>query len=370
MFGAGGGTSSYREVPRRRTSSSCGARTRARRTRSSSTTLLKAVHRGAKLIVVDPRRTASAQWADLWLGLDVGTRHRARERDRARDHRRRPRERRSSSTRATTGFEAYRESVEPYTLDEAERVTGVPADAIRELAHAYATARARADLLDARHHRAPQRRRQRLRADRPRPADRPRRPLRLRPQPAARPEQRPGRRRHGRAAEPAARLPATSRTTPRARASTQAWGVTVPPKRGLHLTGMFEAMEHGELTALLRRSARTRPSPRPTRRAAIAAPLRPRPPRRAGHLPHEDRGARRRRPARRRDVVRDRGHGDVERAARAARAQGARPARRGARRPRRSSSTLAQPPRARPRAARARRTCGTSSAGSRRHTRA
>src|SRR5947207_1604907 len=39
--------------------------------------------------------------------------------------------------RATTGFDAYRESVEPWTLEEAERVTGVPADAIRELAHAY-----------------------------------------------------------------------------------------------------------------------------------------------------------------------------------------------------------------------------------------
>ena len=24
-----------------------------------------------------------------------------------------------------------------------------------------------------------------------------------------------------------------------------AWGVTVPPEPGLHLTGMFEAMEHG-----------------------------------------------------------------------------------------------------------------------------
>src|SRR5262249_28116125 len=42
--------------------------------------------------------------------------------------------------RATTGFEAFRESVEPWTLAEAERVTGVPAAAIRELAHAYARA--------------------------------------------------------------------------------------------------------------------------------------------------------------------------------------------------------------------------------------
>src|SRR4029077_3892712 len=30
----------------------------------------------------------------------------------------------------------------------------------------------------------------------------------------------------------------------------QAWGVTVPPKRGWHLSGMFDAMERGELTAV------------------------------------------------------------------------------------------------------------------------
>jgi formate dehydrogenase major subunit len=35
--------------------------------------LLKGVHRGAKLFVVDPRRTSSAQWTDRWLGLHVGT---------------------------------------------------------------------------------------------------------------------------------------------------------------------------------------------------------------------------------------------------------------------------------------------------------
>ena len=42
--------------------------------------------------------------------------------------------------RATTGFDAYRESVEPYTLDYAERTTGVAASVIRDLAHAYARA--------------------------------------------------------------------------------------------------------------------------------------------------------------------------------------------------------------------------------------
>ena len=39
--------------------------------------------------------------------------------------------------RATTGYDQYRASVEPWTLEEAERVTGVPATAIRELAHAW-----------------------------------------------------------------------------------------------------------------------------------------------------------------------------------------------------------------------------------------
>jgi len=42
--------------------------------------------------------------------------------------------------RATTGFDAYRKSVEPWTLEEGERVTGVPAEAIRELAYAYGNA--------------------------------------------------------------------------------------------------------------------------------------------------------------------------------------------------------------------------------------
>ena len=35
--------------------------------------LLKGVHNGAKLFVIDPRRTSSAEWADVWLGVDVGS---------------------------------------------------------------------------------------------------------------------------------------------------------------------------------------------------------------------------------------------------------------------------------------------------------
>src|SRR5205814_2774442 len=40
-----------------------------------------------------------------------------------------------------TGFEAYRRNVEPYTLERASRITGIAADTIRELAHAYARAK-------------------------------------------------------------------------------------------------------------------------------------------------------------------------------------------------------------------------------------
>ncbi len=42
--------------------------------------------------------------------------------------------------RATENFEAYRELVEEYTLERAEELTGIPAEAIREVAHMYARA--------------------------------------------------------------------------------------------------------------------------------------------------------------------------------------------------------------------------------------
>src|SRR5207245_3597614 len=42
--------------------------------------------------------------------------------------------------RATTGFDDYAACVEPYTLELAERETGVPASAIKEVAHAYGRA--------------------------------------------------------------------------------------------------------------------------------------------------------------------------------------------------------------------------------------
>ena len=101
--------------------------------------ILKGIHNGARMYAVDPRRTTSAEWADMWLGLDVGTdialaNAVGREIIAAGFHNQ------AFIERATTGFDAYRQSVDEWTLDKAEAITGVPAEAIRELAHDYAQA--------------------------------------------------------------------------------------------------------------------------------------------------------------------------------------------------------------------------------------
>ena len=72
MFGAGGGTSSYREAEETDLVLLWGSN--ARETHPIFFHhLLKGVRRGARLVAIDPRRTSSAEWADLWLGLDVGS---------------------------------------------------------------------------------------------------------------------------------------------------------------------------------------------------------------------------------------------------------------------------------------------------------
>ena len=91
------------------------------------------------MYAVDPRRTTSAQWADVWLGIDVGSdiclaNAIGREIIHA------GLVNQEFVRRATTGFDAYAAAVEPYTLAHAEHVTGVPAEVIRSLAHDYARA--------------------------------------------------------------------------------------------------------------------------------------------------------------------------------------------------------------------------------------
>ena len=247
MFGAGGGTSSYREVEETDLVVLWGSN--ARETHPIFFHhVLKAVNRGAKLIAVDPRRTSTAEWADLWLGIDVGS-DIALANAVGREIIAAGLVHREFVERATHGFEAYRAHVEPWTLERAEQATGVPAEAIRELAHAYATA-PRAMLCwtlgITEHHTGvdnvlslidlalltghvgrygsglnPLRGQNNVQGG----GDM-----------GALPDRLPG-------------FQHVEQDDIRARFD-ETWGVTVPPKRGWHLTGMFDAMERGDLTAL------------------------------------------------------------------------------------------------------------------------
>ena len=138
MFGAGGGTSSYREIETAELIVLWGSN--ARETHPIFFHhVLKGVRNGARLIVIDPRRTSSARWADLWLGLEVGSdialangiAHEIIHAGLARE---------DFVRRATAGFDDYRRCVEAYPAERAEQLTGIPAGVIREVALAYARA--------------------------------------------------------------------------------------------------------------------------------------------------------------------------------------------------------------------------------------
>jgi predicted molibdopterin-dependent oxidoreductase YjgC len=210
--------------------------------------VLKGVHNGARLYVVDPRRTGSARWAHGWLGLDVGS-DIALANAVAREILAEGLAHQEFIRRATTGFEEFRASVERYTLEEGERLTGVPAALIRQLAHEYARA-GRAQICwtlgITEHHNAvdnvfalinlalltghvgrygsglnPLRGQNNVQGG----GDM-----------GALPNKLPG---------------FQSVEDPEIRGRFErAWGVKVPPKNGWHLTQMFEAMEHGDLRAV------------------------------------------------------------------------------------------------------------------------
>ena len=247
MFGAGGGTSSYREIEETDLIVLWGSN--ARETHPIFFHhLLRGVHNGARLFAVDPRRTDSAEWADTWLGLDVGS-DIALANAVGREIIAAGLEHREFIDRATVDFEAYRAKVEPYTLEYAERETGVPAETIRELAHAFATAdRAMIcwTLGITEHHNAvdnvlalislalltghvgrygsglnPLRGQNNVQGG----GDM-----------GALPDRLPG-------------FQHVENDELRAKFDAE-WGVAVPPKRGWHLSGMFDAMERGDLTSV------------------------------------------------------------------------------------------------------------------------
>jgi predicted molibdopterin-dependent oxidoreductase YjgC len=248
VFGAGGGTSSYEEVANSDLIVLWGSN--ARETHPIFFHhVLKGVHNGARLIVIDPRRTSSAEWADLWLGIDVGSdialsNAIAREiivNDLHND---------AFIERGTEGFDEYRDSVMEWTLERGELATGVPASAIREFAHAYAKADRAVicwTLGITEHHNAvdnvlclinlglltghvgrygsglnPLRGQNNVQGG----GDM-----------GAIPNKLPGFQ--------------DIETDEAARAKFEkAWGREIMPKRGWHLTGMFDAMERGELTSV------------------------------------------------------------------------------------------------------------------------
>ncbi len=243
----GGGTSSYREMEETDLIVLWGSN--ARETHPIFFHhLIKGVHNGAKLFVVDPRRTSSAQWTEKWLGLQVGT-DIALANAVAREILAAGLENRDFIEHATSGFEEFRKHVQKFTLDYAESTCGVPADLIRELAHSYAGAE-RAQICwtlgITEHHNAvdnvlalinlgllighvgrygsglnPLRGQNNVQGG----GDM-----------GALPDRLPG-------------FQHVENDELRVKFE-KAWGVTIPPKRGWHLSGMFDAMERGELKAL------------------------------------------------------------------------------------------------------------------------
>jgi predicted molibdopterin-dependent oxidoreductase YjgC len=138
VFGAGGGTSSYAEVEDTDLIVLWGSNARDAHPIFFHH-VLAGVRNGAQLFVVDPRRSNTAQFADVWLGLHVGT-DVALSNTLAREIIHAGLANTTFIERATTGFAEYAASVENWTLERGAGVTGIPAEAIRELAHAYGCA--------------------------------------------------------------------------------------------------------------------------------------------------------------------------------------------------------------------------------------
>ena len=230
----------------------------------------------------------------------------------------------SSSTGRRPGSRRTRPRSSPYTLEYAERETGVPAEAIRELAHAFAKApRAMIcwTLGITEHHNAvdnvlalialvlltghvgrygsgvsPLRGQNNVQGG----GDM-----------GALPDRLPG-------------FQHVENDELRAKFDAE-WGVTIPPKRGWHLSGMFDAMERGRDDRHLLH--RREPGPVGGRPEASHPPaVQPRLPGRPGSLPDEDGPARGRRPAGHGSLGRERRDRHQLRAPRPTRPQGGRAA--------------------------------------------
>jgi predicted molibdopterin-dependent oxidoreductase YjgC len=247
VFGAGGGTNSYREAEDADLLVLWGSNAREAHPIFFHH-VLKGLRSGARMYAVDPRRTSSAQWADAWLGIHVGS-DISLANAIANEIIRAGLVNEAFIQRATTGFDAYAEAVSHYPLERAEHDTGVPAALIKRLAHDYARAdRAQIcwTLGITEHHNA---------------ADNVFALINL-----SLLTGHVGR--YGSGLVPLrgqnnvqgggdmGAIPnkltgfQDIETDPAARAKFErAYGVTLPARKGMHLSQMFEAMEEGELTA-------------------------------------------------------------------------------------------------------------------------
>jgi formate dehydrogenase major subunit/formate dehydrogenase alpha subunit len=98
----------------------------------------EAVRKGAKLIVADPRRIDLADRATRWLRLRIGT-DTALFNAMAHVIIEEGLESRDFVDQHTEGFEEFRRSVQEFTPEYAEQITGVPAEEIVAAAREYAT---------------------------------------------------------------------------------------------------------------------------------------------------------------------------------------------------------------------------------------
>lgn len=101
--------------------------------------IIKAKERGAKVIVVDPRIIESARTADLWLPIKNGTNmilvnafgnYLIQEGLYNKDY----------VNKHTEGFEEYKKNVEKYTIEYAEKMTGINGEDIKKAMEIYAAA--------------------------------------------------------------------------------------------------------------------------------------------------------------------------------------------------------------------------------------
>ncbi len=247
MFGAGGGTVSYKEIEETDVILLWGSNAREAHPIFFHH-LMQGLHNGARMYAVDPRRTSSAKFADLWVGLELGS-DVALANTVANYIVSNDLHNKDFIAHSTTGFDAYVESLAELHAGARRRTHRRTRRGHRRDGRGLRHRRQGPDPVDAGNHRAPQRASTTcwslcnlalltghvgrwgsglvpLRGQNN---------VQGGGDMGALPNKLPG---------------FQNVTDPDHRAKFEAvWGRPIPPDDGIHLTLMFEAMERGEITA-------------------------------------------------------------------------------------------------------------------------